>query len=145
MRQAGWTCTPVDPDTRAAHHLRTRVGVEAICSDFRKVDHIGTFDVVTLNKVLEHVEDPVQMLRHVHSVLSPDGFVYIELPDGEMAARFGQERQEFFIEHFHVFSFASTVMLASRAGFSPVCVERLQEPSAKFTLRGFLVANGSAV
>jgi SAM-dependent methyltransferase len=145
VRQAGWTCVAIDPDPRAVEHMHARVGIEAICGDFMKVEGIGIFDVVTLNKVLEHVEDPVPMLERVRSVLSPGGFVYIEVPDGEMAARVGQERQEFFIEHFHIFSFASTVMLASRAGFTAVCIERLQEPSTKFTLRGFLVMNGSAV
>ncbi len=29
------------------------------------------------------------------------------------------------------------VMLAERAGFRPIAVERLQEPSTKFTLRAF--------
>jgi hypothetical protein len=29
-------------------------------------------------------------------------------------------------------------MLAERAGFRPIAVERLQEPSTKFTLRAFL-------
>jgi hypothetical protein len=31
-------------------------------------------------------------------------------------------------------------MLANRAGFHPLSVERLREPSSKFTLRAFLVA-----
>jgi hypothetical protein len=29
-------------------------------------------------------------------------------------------------------------MLADRAGFQPIAIERLQEPSTKFTLRAFL-------
>jgi SAM-dependent methyltransferase len=139
VKQAGWACTAIDPDPRAVRHLQGRVGVEAICGDFMDLEGLGRFDVVTLNKVLEHVERPVDMLRRTHQVLTPGGFVYIELPDGEMAACAGPAREEFFIEHLHVFSFASTVMLASRAGFAPVCVERLQEPSTKFTLRAFLV------
>jgi 2-polyprenyl-3-methyl-5-hydroxy-6-metoxy-1,4-benzoquinol methylase len=144
VRQAGWNCVAVDPDPSAVQHLRRRVGVEAICSDFMQVEGIGGFDIVTLNKVLEHVERPIDMLRRVRSVLVPGGFVYIELPDGETAARAGCEREEFFIEHLHIFSFKSTVMLAERAGFRPVCVERLQEPSTKFTLRAFLAADPSA-
>jgi len=138
-KQIGWICTAIDPDPRAVQHLRARVGVEAICGDFTKLQGLQHFDVVTFNKVLEHVEHPVDMLRRARTVLAPGGFVYIELPDGEMAARAGSAREEFFIEHLHVFSFASTVMLANRAGFAPVCVERLQEPSTKFTLRAFLV------
>jgi hypothetical protein len=39
-----------------------------------------------------------------------------------------------------VFSPASLVLVAARADFSAVAIERLREPSGKFTLRGFLVS-----
>ena len=39
------------------------------------------------------------------------------------------DREEFFVEHHHVFSFASIAILANRAGFAPICVERVREPS----------------
>lgn len=139
VKQAGWNCTAIDPDPRAIEHIRNRIGVEAVCGDFMKVGEIGRFGAVTFNKVLEHVADPIAMLRRAQDFLAPGGFVYVEVPDGEMAAREGPGREEFFIEHLHVFSFTSTAMLANRAGFAPVAVERLREPSTKFTLRAFLV------
>jgi SAM-dependent methyltransferase len=139
VKQAGWSCTALDPDPRAARHLRDTVGVEAVCGDFMLARDLAGFDVITLNKVLEHVEDPVAMLAKARAALAPGGFVYVELPDGEMAALAGADREEFFIEHLHVFSFASLAMLADRAGFVPVVLERLREPSSKFTLRAFLV------
>lgn len=140
VKQAGWSCTAIDPDPRAVEHMRSRVGVEAVCGDFMEVDELGRFDVITFNKVLEHVADPVAMLRRAHEFLAPGGFVYVEVPDGEMAASEGPNREEFFIEHLHVFSFESLVMLANRADFIPVVVERLHEPSTKYTLRAFLCA-----
>ena len=78
------------------------------------------------------------MLRKSKKFLNPDGFVYIEVPDGEGAMQEGSGREEVFIEHHHVFSSPSTAMLAARAGFSVKVLERLQEPSTKFTLRAFL-------
>ncbi len=120
--------------------MNERVGVEALAGDFMGFTGEGKFDIVTFNKVLEHVEDPVAMLRHASAFLAPGGFVYLELPDGEMAAREGAGREEFFIEHLHVFSFMSITMLAERAGLTPLAVERLQEPSTKHTLRSFMTA-----
>jgi len=139
VKAAGWDCCAIDPDARAVKHMRERVGVEAVEGDFMTTAGIGRFDIVTLNKVLEHVTDPVAMLARTKGFLLEGGFVYIELPDGEMAARLGRGREEFFVEHLHVFSFASIVILANRAGFDPIVVERLQEPSSKFTLRAFLI------
>lgn len=141
LKQAGWDCVALDPDKRAAEHARDVVGVQAVTGDFMALDilALGKFDVVTFNKVLEHVEDPVPMLRRAPPLLQPGGFVYIELPDGEAAATEGPGREEFFIEHHHVFSAASMALLAARAGLNPLSIERLREPSSKFTLRGFLV------
>lgn len=140
MAQHGWSGTALDPDPGAAEHARSAVGVDAVCADFMEVADLGEFDVVALNKVLEHVEDPVAMLARARDHLAPGGFVYVELPDGEAAAVDGPGREEFFIEHLHVFSPASTALMVARAGLSPARIERIREPSTKYTLCAFLVA-----
>jgi SAM-dependent methyltransferase len=138
VKEAGWDCVALDPDARACQHIRDRVGVEAVCGDFMHVEGLGQFDVVTLNKVLEHVADPIAMLARTGTFVGNGGFVYVEVPDGEMASRTGFHREEFFIEHLHVFSFTSLAMMADAAGFTPLAIERLQEPSTKYTLRAYL-------
>lgn len=140
IKTMGWECAAIDPDARAVQHMKERVGVRAIQGDFMKVEIDERFDILTFNKVLEHVPDPIAMLRRAGRFLADGGFVYLELPDGEMAACEGAGREEFFIEHLHVFSFASIAMLAKAAGFTPRLVERLHEPSTKFTLRAVLAA-----
>lgn len=139
LKEVGWPGTAVDPDPRAVAHAREVVGVEAVCGDIMELDGLGRFDVVAFNKVLEHVEDPVTMLERSRRFLARGGFVYLEVPDGDAAAAEGPEREEFFIEHFHVFSPASLALLAGRAGFSPLRLDRIREPSTKFTLAAFLV------
>ncbi len=95
---------------------------------------------MTFNKVLEHVADPVAMLARARAFHGrADGVVYVEVPDGEAAAAEGPGREEFFIEHLHVFSAASLALLAVRAGFSLVRLERVREPSTKYTLAAFVV------
>jgi SAM-dependent methyltransferase len=142
MKAVGWDCTALDPDPRAAAHARETVGVTALAGDFLTLarSSLGRFDLVTFNKVLEHVEDPVVMLAASRPLLAPGGFLYLELPDAEAASREGPGREEFFIEHHHVFSAASTALLTARAGFIVLRLERLREPSGKFTLRAFLEA-----
>lgn len=139
MKAAGWRGTALDPDPRAAAHAREIVGVDAVCGDFMTLENLGRFDVVTFNKVLEHVEDPVGMLAKTRRHLTDGGFVYVELPDGEAAVADGSGREEFFIDHPHIFSAASLTLLATRAEFRVVALERLREPSTKYTLRAFLV------
>ncbi len=137
IKKAGWECIALDPDKRACRHIEEAVGIEAVCADFLTYDTDRRFDLITLNKVLEHVEDPITMLKRTTRFLKPDGFIYIEVPDGEKAAVEGRDREEFFIEHIHIFSFLSTLLLGHKAGLNPIVIERLQEPSTKYTLRAF--------
>lgn len=141
MREAGWDVTALDPDPRAIEHTRSVVGVSAVQADFLTVEpgSLGRFDLVTLNKVLEHVADPVGMLARARGLLTGGGGVYIELPDGEVAAADGPGREEFFVEHLHVFSMASLALLARHAGLRLDHAERIREPSTKYTLVAFCV------
>jgi len=138
MKQFGWDGTALDPDPRSCSHARSSVGVKALCGDFMNLDGLGNYDVISFNKVLEHVEEPVEMLRKARSHLKFGGFIYLELPDGEAAQQEGFNREEFFIDHLHVFSPASTCLLVQKAGGSILSFERLREPSGKFTLRTFM-------
>jgi SAM-dependent methyltransferase len=140
MRTEGWQCTALDPDSRAATHAREAVGVEALCGDFMTIDLPIHYDLVTFNKVLEHVTDPIAMLAKSRSILAQGGVVYVELPDGEMAVHEGPGREEFFIEHLWVFSAVSLEFLALRAGLVMQRLDRVREPSGKFTLRAFMMA-----
>ncbi|RDV03165.1 class I SAM-dependent methyltransferase [Undibacter mobilis] len=137
MKQAGWDCVGIDVDATLIAHVRDQVGIAAEVADVATVEHLGQFDLISFNRVLEHVVDPVRLLASVDRLLKPDGLVYVELPDAEAAEIEGQEREEYLLGHMHVFSFASYALLIARAGFDLIACERLQEPSAKYTLRGF--------
>ena len=141
MKGSGWQCTALDPDIRSVEHAQKVVGVEAIHADFMEVGALSRFDVVSFNKVLEHVENPIEMLAKSLNYILNTGFVYVEVPDGEIAVGHGSEREEFFIDHLHAFSVVSLSLLASKAGFSVKSIERLKEPSQKLTLRAYLLPN----
>ena len=142
MKAAGWDGTALDPDPRAVRHAEEVAGVRGVCADFMEARDLGRFDLVTFNKVLEHVPDPVAMLARAAAFVKPEGFVYVELPDGEAAAAEGPGREEFFIEHHHAFSRQSARTTACRAGYPATAPERLREPSGKYTLRLFLPTPG---
>jgi 2-polyprenyl-3-methyl-5-hydroxy-6-metoxy-1,4-benzoquinol methylase len=140
MKAVGWKGTALDPDERAVRHAREVVGVRAVRGDFLAATDLGRYDAVTFNKVLEHVKDPVAMLARSAGFLRQGGFAYVEVPDGEAAAADGPGREEFFIDHHHVFSAASLALLTVAAGFRLLSLERLREPSTKYTLRAFVAA-----
>lgn len=142
MASAGWSVTGLEPDERTVRHLQRVAGVHAIVGDLRDLVPavVGQFEIVTFNKVLEHVEDPVGLLVRAGPLVASGGFIYVEVPDVAAAAD-GPGREEFFIEHGHVFGVASLALLAERAGLAAIEIERLREPSGKYTLRAVLTAS----
>ncbi len=141
MAENGWEAIALETDRRTISHLEEVAGVSAIDHDLLKsnVDEIGSFDLVTFNKVLEHVEDPVGLLASSLPLVGENGYVYIELPD-VAAGVDGKEREEFYVEHHHVFSPTSVIMLASRASFEILELTRIRESSGKYTLFGFAIS-----
>ncbi|MDA9882907.1 class I SAM-dependent methyltransferase [Flavobacteriaceae bacterium] len=138
VNKQNWDCTALDPDKRSIDLIKANLKIKTICADFMNYKSSKKYDIITLNKVLEHIENPIEMLLKTKDSINKNGFVYIEIPDGEIASLYGKGREEFFIEHLHVFSMASTAILASKAGFKVQNISRIQEPSSKFTIRAFL-------
>jgi SAM-dependent methyltransferase len=140
MTAHGWRVTALDPDPRAAAFARETVGVDAVEGDFFGADDVAPHDLVTFNKVLEHVPDPIAMLARARPLVAEGGAVYLEVPDAGGAAGDpeGCNREEFFIEHLHVFSLDSTKLLAEHAGFDVERAETLREPSGKYTVWALL-------
>jgi len=141
MVAKGWECTALDPDRKSTEMIEELVGCETITGDLLNENCENLFgmkyDLVTFNKVLEHVTDPVLMLQRTKRLLETDGLIYFEVPDGEEALKASRYREEFFIEHHHVFSVGSVSMLTRSAGLNVLQVTRVKEPSSKFTLRVF--------
>ena len=103
-----------------------------------KIRNIRKYNVITLNKVLEHVINPIAMLRKAKKYLRNKGFIYVEVPDAENASKEGKNREEFYIDHFHVFSKLSLTLMCKNAGLQTISVNRINEPSGKFTLFAFI-------
>ena len=134
LKMEGWDCVGVDPDPSIVDHLNCHVGIQAIQCDYITDQIDGKFDFVSLNKVLEHVEEPIRMLSNAKNNLAKDGLLYLEVPDGEAAHRADTVREEFFIEHLHVFSKQSTIKLLENVNLRPLKVESILEPSGKYTI-----------
>mgnify|MGYP002377524708 FL=1 len=72
----------VELDRTIRQTLNEKDGIEV----FRSVDDLsGEYDVVTLFHVLEHLPDPVAVLKHLKSHLSAKGKLIIEVPNGNDA------------------------------------------------------------
>jgi 2-polyprenyl-3-methyl-5-hydroxy-6-metoxy-1,4-benzoquinol methylase len=80
----------------------------------------ASFDVVTLDQVIEHVSAPAEVLAGVHRVLKPGGMLVVSTPnaDGWGARLFGRRWIHWHAPyHLQFFSRASMARCAADAGF----------------------------
>jgi SAM-dependent methyltransferase len=71
----------IDVAARAVALARAR-GIEAHHGELSQASNgLGDFALVTLNDVIEHVADPIQLLREVRARLREGGICYLETPN----------------------------------------------------------------
>ncbi len=78
----GWECVGIDSDASdvATCVARGLVAVELdITTDLAA--RLGSFDLVVLADVLEHLPDPLRVLRSLHSVLNPRAKIVLSVPN----------------------------------------------------------------
>lgn len=116
----GLDAVGVEPSLALADRARQR-GVEMVHGAFPTPALAERrFDVVCLVDVLEHVADPVALLRGCREALAPDGVVILVTPDvGSVAARILRRRWwHFRLAHVGYFDRRSLVAATSAAGLS---------------------------
>jgi len=89
--RCGWHVMGIDPDAGAADACRRR-GLHVVHGSIGALDSAqDQFDVITLSHVIEHVHDPLGLLRACHRLLKPNGQIWIQTPSitSEASRRYG--------------------------------------------------------
>jgi len=124
-RERGWQASGIELSSYAAERARTRVGCDVHCGELTDVRlPAGTFDVITLWDVVEHMADPLEQLTECRRIIKPDGLLALSTPDiGSLMAKLTGPRWMGFKladEHLYYFSRATATELLDRAGFEVV-------------------------
>jgi SAM-dependent methyltransferase len=74
----------VDANPEAFEHARLRYSRQGLSFERGMVENHGepgAFDAVVFLQTIEHVHDPVAVLRHFRALLAPGGVVYVSTPN----------------------------------------------------------------
>lgn len=81
-KRGGWRVKGLEPSAQAAEHSRALgVDVTQAFLNEQTAATLGTFDVVYMNEVLEHIPDPRGMLALAERLLAPGGLVALMVPN----------------------------------------------------------------
>ena len=121
MRNYGWEVEGLEIDNKAADFARDKYNLKVHTKSlFESGIPSESFDVITLNHVIEHVYEAEQLLAECKRILKPGGRVILLTPNRESLGfkLFGKDWRGLEIpRHMSVFSVSNMGILAQRVGF----------------------------
>ena len=127
-REAGWNVEGIELSTWMSEWAREQYGLRIRTTPLQQGMYPpGSFAVVTMFDVLEHVEDPKETVRVVRSVLEDDGLFVLSYPDwGSIFARLLKRRWWFTLSvHLFYFTRKTIAKLLEQEGFEVISMQRL--------------------
>lgn len=119
-RAIGWQAIGIDADVGAVAMARSR-GLSVLQGGIEALeDGLGRFDGITLAHVIEHVHDPVELLRRCHDLLAPGGWLWLETPNLDSQGHLRYEATWRGLEpprHLVLFTRDSLAQVLRKAGF----------------------------
>lgn len=135
-----WNVVGIEPDPIAFEHLAklAKSKFKVINSVFEPGIIEEKFNLITFNKVLEHIKDPIPLLKEAKNRLFQDyGIIYVEVPDLDTCFKRKSDDNILGSLHYNLYSPHSLSLLFKNAGLTTLKVERIIEPSGKITTYGF--------
>ena len=141
--ERGWEVLGVEPSLPASEYASSR-GLNVVQGfyDGKMAERLGTFDVVHLDHVLEHIPNPIQFLEWIRSSLAPGGLLFLTVPNDfnpfqKTLAETCGYRPWWVIPNHHInyFDFDTLPALLERHGFEVVAKET-SFPMELFLLMG---------
>jgi len=142
----GWECRGVEVSAFAAAQARERTGCEIFCGKLEDAPfEAGSFDVITMWDLLEHLPDPLLGLERARRLLKPSGLLLVNTPNensllrrvarllyrgsgGRITAPVNRLYHRY---HLHYFAAETLTVLYRRAGFDLVEMKTKQIPMSR--------------
>lgn len=145
VRSEGMDGTGVDVDDDAIATCRER-GLDATrLEDLHDRVPAGSVDLVTLWDVVEHLDDPAEVVRDLTSLLRPGGLMAFETPDASFPVRpaviairkvaepIRWSDMLYYSDHLTYFTVAGLSTLVERAGLEVMEHRGMRSPQAKMS------------
>lgn len=121
-QKEGWNANGIEPATWGVKHAQDAYGISLHQGGFEALEQFpeGSFDVVTLFDVIEHVVDPNALVRSAARVTRSGGLLVLTTPrfDSALAKLMGRKWYCIFPAHIHYFTRKSLSRTLTQAGYT---------------------------
>lgn len=108
--RAGFEAEGAEPNHGYSDYARSQYQANVRTLNLDEIE--GSYDIITLFHVLEHLPDPISVFQKLHSLLSPAGRLLVEVPWGLSPAISPSNR--YFKAHLYYFDTETLTACASR-------------------------------
>jgi len=127
MKAAGWEVAGIESDPTAARIAREHYGIPVVVGTLQEAGLAEeSFDSVTLNHVIEHVQDPVGLLQECRRVLKREGLLVVTTPNIASLGHTKFRQNWLYLDpprHFYLFSPKTLAGAAAKSGFQTFRVQ----------------------
>jgi 2-polyprenyl-3-methyl-5-hydroxy-6-metoxy-1,4-benzoquinol methylase len=119
LQSLGHNVNGIEPNKGYAEFSRQEYGLNVqvgFIQDIQQPD--ASFDLITIWHVLEHTENPYDVLTKLHALLKPQGILVVEVPTIEATCQ--SPKSTFHEAHIFNFNLATLRKLGEKVGFAEV-------------------------
>lgn len=121
IRSFGWKVEGQEVDPEAANNARNTYRLSVCLGPLNDLCLVeSSYDAIIMNHVIEHLHDPVAVLRECHRLLAPNGILVVVTPNINSFGHryFGHDCRSLDPpRHLHLFSPKNLNQVALKAGF----------------------------
>jgi hypothetical protein len=114
--------------------IETKLKIQLIQDYWRPGSFSCQFDLITTNFLLEHISDPKSFLKGLHSDMTEDSFLYVEVPDTASFVNKLPDDDIFNSCHLWIFSPNTLTLLLDSCGFEVLALKRTQIARGHYAL-----------
>ena len=127
----GWQCQGLEQ--------RSFIKINGIKKNMKEIENDN--DVVAAFDVLEHLENPIEMLKIINPKIKKDGKIFLTYPHSEsFKSKILKDRWSMVapLGHIHFFSKKSTKIMLEKAGYKILMIEDFSFVELKRLMRNFV-------
>jgi 2-polyprenyl-3-methyl-5-hydroxy-6-metoxy-1,4-benzoquinol methylase len=134
MRRAGWQVQGTDFDPAVAARVQEKYGLRVDVGNLAALRYAaGAYDVVAMSQVIEHVHEPLALLKECRRVLRPGGRIVLSTPNALSLAHRRYGRCWRGLEpprHLHIFTPGALAECLRASGLRVELMQTLSAESA---------------
>ena len=128
-----WKSYVIDP-SKGCEFIKTSLNIPLKQTFYRPRLFARKFNFVSLVYVLEHIIDPIRLVRNIHKDIKKHSFLFLEVPDA-ISFRIKPSGDDIFNStHLWMFDPKSLSLLLDRCGFEVISLERLKTIRGHFAI-----------